>query len=531
MSQARSVSSNSGPVSGGFEVMELSESSKAEHASHLASMRVLEIQKRARGMVVPTVVDDVKQVLRERRQPVTLFGENAMDRRERLKQVLAEAEVDKEASGGGASMDVDTVASSSQGRWGSEVAEKAKATYTQCGEEMIAAREFLTTYSLDRTKKRLQRESTANNGGHSDVQESLCKGAASMQLNSSAVSEQRPLMKVRFDPSGKNIATGSLGGHLKVWDVNSLQTLKSFVGHTERIMGLAWHPEANMTHGSSSPPSKKATDKKRKRSGSNSMDESAPSSGSSGPALIASASADGKCLIWDCNKGSDTGETEADTMGSAPVLSLTGHDSSVTQCVFHPAGKHIVTAGVDYSWRFWDLTSGKELLLQDGHPSECTSIALHPDGSLLLSADSSGYVFLWDLRSGKRILVLEGHADKVTSSCFHPNGYEAATASLDNMVRLWDIRRQGCKYQLPAHSEAISDVRFSNSGAMLLSSSFDGNINVFSTAVTPLVSYYPRLASLKGHSGKVMGADFSPDEKTVVSVGFDRTVKLWTYES
>ena len=527
--------SSGGASNGGFEVMELSESSKAEHLAHLASMRLLEIQTRARSMMVPTVADEVKQMLRERRQPVTLFGENALDRRERLKQVLAEAEVDREARGEGTAMDVDTSSSSLQVAGGSrQHEEKAKATYTQCGEEMIAARKFLTTFSFDRAKSRLQKESssTTKGGSHNDMQEILCKKAASMQLNASAVSEQRPLMKVRFDPSGNYIATGSLGSHLKVWDAKTLQTRKLFVGHTERIMGVAWHPEARITDsGSDHASGKKPTDKKkRKRSGSNSVNESPPSSSSAGPSLLASASADGKCLIWDCNLGPNAGESQTETT-TAPVLSLTGHDSSVTHCAFHPAGKHIITAGVDYSWRYWDLTSGKELLLQDGHPSECTSIAPHPDGSLLLSTDSSGYAFMWDLRSGKRILVLNGHADKITSSCWHPNGYEAATASLDNMVRLWDIRKQGCKYQLPAHSEAITDARFSSSGTMLLSSSFDGAINVFSTAVKPLVSYYPRLACLKGHSGKVMGADFSPDETSVVSVGFDRTVKLWTFES
>jgi WD40 repeat protein len=32
------------------------------------------------------------------------------------------------------------------------------------------------------------------------------------------------------------------------------------------------------------------------------------------------------------------------------------------------------------------------------------------------------------------------------------------------------------------------------------------------------------------HSGKVMSCDFSRDEKHIVSVGFDRTIKLWTHK-
>ena len=37
----------------------------------------------------PTVVEEVMRLLRLHRQPVTLFAENAFDRRERLKKVLA----------------------------------------------------------------------------------------------------------------------------------------------------------------------------------------------------------------------------------------------------------------------------------------------------------------------------------------------------------------------------------------------------------------------------------------------------------
>ncbi len=511
-----------------FEVLELSESSKAEHLTHMASMRLLDVQKKARSMVVPTQVDEVKYVLRKHREPVTLFGENHLDRRERLKQVLAEAEIDRAAKGEGGSMDVDTTTSQSrEGVVDDSARNKATATYTQCGEEMIAAREFLTTFSFNRAKERIQRETSLARGSDEIKGENmskLCESAASLHLNASAVSEQRPLMKVRFDPSGKYIATGSLGNHLKIWDVNSLQPQKSLVGHTERIMCVAWHPKAMVVEdsGGAGDTQRKSAESKKKRKRTNSIEEDMPASGRSGPSLLASASADGKCLIWDCNSSG------GDSIGA--FVSLSGHVGSVTQCAFHPAGKHVVTAGVDYSWRYWDVERGTELMLQDGHPSECTSIAPHPDGSLLLSADSSGYVFLWDLRSGKRILVLEGHADKVTSSCFHPNGYDAATASLDNMIRFWDLRKQRCKYQLPAHSSAITDTRFSLSGALLLSSSFDGSINVYNGMVggTAQAPHYPRLASLKGHTGKVMGADFSPDEQSVVSVGFDRTIKLWT---
>ena len=78
-----------------------------------------------------------------------------------------------------------------------------------------------------------------------------------------------------------------------------------------------------------------------------------------------------------------------------------------------------------------------------------------------------------------------------------------------------------CGYTLPAHSNVISDVRFSSSGELLTTSSFDGAINIWNAR------NYEILRSMTGHSGKVMCCDMSPDEKYVVSGGYDRTVKLW----
>ncbi len=67
------------------EVMDLNEESKASQAQHEEVMRRYEAQKRARSIAVPTATEEVKAMLRVLSQPVTLFGENPMDRRDRLR--------------------------------------------------------------------------------------------------------------------------------------------------------------------------------------------------------------------------------------------------------------------------------------------------------------------------------------------------------------------------------------------------------------------------------------------------------------
>jgi len=38
------------------------------------------------------------------------------------------------------------------------------------------------------------------------------------------------------------------------------------------------------------------------------------------------------------------------------------------------------------------------------------------------------------------------------------------------------------------------------------------------------------LKTLKGHEGRVMSCDISPDSKYIVSASYDRTFKLWAAE-
>lgn len=75
------------------EVMELSEESREAQFKHAEALRAFEAQQRARSIIVPTAVDDVKAKLRELGHPVTVFGEGHADRRERLREVIAKIEI------------------------------------------------------------------------------------------------------------------------------------------------------------------------------------------------------------------------------------------------------------------------------------------------------------------------------------------------------------------------------------------------------------------------------------------------------
>ena len=65
--------------------------------------------------------------------------------------------------------------------------------------------------------------------------------------------------------------------------------------------------------------------------------------------------------------GTDEGAVDVwEVATSSRLMSLQGHSAAVTALLFHPAGKVLVSAGLDDTTRIWDLFRGRQLLAAPG---------------------------------------------------------------------------------------------------------------------------------------------------------------------
>ena len=517
-------------VAASVEVMGLTEASMRDRATHQSMLLDIEAKKRAFQVDVPTLPHDVRTALRNLGLPVRLFGENLANVRDRLRISLARREILQEQGMDQDDYEGDDDGGGGQRRRAIKQEEEEKVTkYSRAIPELIAARELISKYSLERAKQRLdternyrvqwQRKRARLNssllGKSEDVQEqeyqdisrldeewtSCVKSLKNLGLEGSQYGDSRPISCIGTTHNTVGgfplVATGSWSGAIKLWDGSSpeLNLLgQKTMAHEDRIMGIALRPQDTQD-----------------------------------TTMIATASIDTTAKLWkiqktdtDVNMDGNVGNQDATGHFSVQEAAhLKGHAARLCSVAFHPQGDFVATTSFDHTWRLWDVETGSQVLLQDGHWKEVYGVGFHPDGSLCSTTDYGGVVQVWDLRTGKSICHFLGHAKRVVCSEFSPNGFQLATAGDDGCIKVWDLRKRKQFASIPAHSNLVTQLRFDthHNGEYLASSSFDGTAKVWSTRD------WKMLATLRGHAGKVMGVDLLRD--SIVTSGFDKTLKVW----
>ena len=159
-------------------------------------------------------------------------------------------------------------------------------------------------------------------------------------------------------PDGQCAVSASGDGTLRLWDLESGQTLRTLEGHAIWVEAVAVTSDGRRT---------------------------------------VSTSEDGTLHLWDME-------------GSQILRTLEGHTNGVRALAVTGDGRRAVSASEDGTLRLWDLESGQTLRVFEGHPGAVRAVAVTPDGRRVVSASDDGTLRLWDLGTGQTLCPLEGHA-------------------------------------------------------------------------------------------------------------------------
>ncbi|KAL6777052.1 PRP4 [Auxenochlorella protothecoides x Auxenochlorella symbiontica] len=393
-------------------MMPLPEASAAVMSKQQEIMQELELRRRMKTVVVPTNDGEVRRLLRELGEPITLFGEREMERSDRLRKIYA---LNDYAAPSGLTLEP-----------AAQLVSQKEIFYTEGSDQLKSARLQIAQESLKRAARRLHSErQRMEANGHGDQEELPLRHLINQV---SEIGDDRPIVGCVFSPDGSQLLTGSWSGAVKIWDSASCRVVTSIKAHTDRVTGVAWNPNVAGTS-------------------------------TEGVAFVSGAT-DGTACLW-----SKEGRCQA---------TLSGHTDRLGRVAFHPFGRHVGTASFDTTWRFWDIATSTCLQEQEGHSRAVYAIAFQGDGALVATGGMDATGRLWDLRTGRNIMKLEGHVKSILAADFSPNGYHVATGSEDNTAHVFDLRKKGTLTILPGHTSLISTVRFEPiTGSYLLTCGYD----------------------------------------------------------
>ncbi|EPT00546.1 hypothetical protein FOMPIDRAFT_80560, partial [Fomitopsis schrenkii] len=367
-----------------------------------------------------------------------------------------------------------------------------------------------------------------------------------------------------FSRDGSRLATGSVDGLVRVWDVESW-TLKQapIAGHTRTITFIAFSPDGERIATASADHTVRLWDTEH------GSIIGSPMIGHSGVVwtlafspdgnTLASGSEDTTVILWDVRTGAMKGKP------------LQGHRWWVRSVTFTNDGRFLLSGSGDTNVRMWDARTGESFgaPLKERILGFAPSFVLSPDGTRGIIASGAHDVTVWDIPAAVNKALPPGHSHHVFSVTFSPDDSLIASGGWDNCVFLWS-RNGKCLNASPMrHPSIIFFVRFSPDGTLLASGDQDGLTRIWDvrdgTSVCEFKSHAwvntaawspdgkklavgverdpPSLRFWDPRTGQPLGEPFeglasavkmivySPDGRTLASVCTDLTIRLWDAET
>ena len=172
----------------------------------------------------------------------------------------------------------------------------------------------------------------------------------------------------------------------------------------------------------------------------------------------------------------------------------------------------------------YDLASRKEVHHFDAvHQGGIWGMALSPNDILLATAGKDTHVNVFDLGTRKRIHDLK-HPGEMNGMAFTPDSRHLATGCLDSQIRIFEMKTGEEVAIVKGHERGtVNDLQFTSDGKLLASSGTDGTIRLWD--VSDLKNPSEKKV-LQAHS-LAFGLAISPDDRWLVSVGWDEQIKMW----
>lgn len=282
-----------------------------------------------------------------------------------------------------------------------------------------------------------------------------------------------------FAGDGRQLAAGTLGGWVNLWDVQTGRLIRSFAAEDE-IYDVAFSPKSRLLAFTGYRKGiqfwNPATGLHQRTIALNTWSTTIAFSPDGD--TLAAGTQDGKILFFDPQTGRQRDLIESpapicalifDTnagflvggfisiyvwnINSKDIIqTIEGHRRPVLSLAISKDGLQLASASKDKTARVWDRQAGT-LLHTLTHPTPepipeewkeqpqwklpLTAVSFSPDGRFLATGGADRVVYLWNPKTGETLDTFEGHRRAITSLTFAPDSHWLASASMDGTVRVW----------------------------------------------------------------------------------------------
>ena len=155
------------------------------------------------------------------------------------------------------------------------------------------------------------------------------------------------------------------------------------------------------------------------------------------------------------------------------------YSGAIRDMAFEPNGKHVLTAGGDWTIRLWNMNTRQSSVVCTGHTGSVWSVGWSSDLRRVVSGGPDKTVRIWDLTTGSCLHVFEGHINSICCVGWGNNGRYALSGSVDTTLRIWDVSIGSCFRVLQGHKDRVTSLACSAAAQHVLSGSVDKSVRLW----------------------------------------------------